>query len=157
MTVQAGVHAILEQVRRGELDPAAARQLNRVEADAPRHSRWPVILMLSAAAASLAGLLGADLGAALVAGVATGVGLAARQELGRRHASPLALPFVAGLIGAIFGGVAIRLGLDANAGTGADRAVADRGAGAALYQRALGSVRQLRADGRFSVGLAAAI
>src|SRR5262245_6349945 len=39
--VQARVHTILEQVRRGELDPATAlAQLERVEADTPRHPRW---------------------------------------------------------------------------------------------------------------------
>ena len=42
--------------------------------------------------------------------MATGLGLAARQELGRRHFSVLTLPFVAALIGAVLGGIAIRLG-----------------------------------------------
>ena len=39
-----------------------------------------------------------------------GLGLLARQELGRRHFSLLALPFAAALIGAVAGGLAIRLG-----------------------------------------------
>ena len=109
--VQARVHAILEQVRRGELEPAAAlAQLGRVEADTPRHSRWVAVLVLGAAAASLAGLLGADAGAVAVAGLATGLGLLARQELGRRHFSLLALPLTAAFIGAVLGGLAIRLG-----------------------------------------------
>src|SRR5262249_47893187 len=47
---------------------------------------------------------------ATVAGVATGLGLLARQELGRRHFSLLALPLTASLLGAVLGGVAIRLG-----------------------------------------------
>src|SRR5215470_13881350 len=43
--VQARVHTILEQVRRGELEPATAlAQLDRVEADTPRHARWAAIL-----------------------------------------------------------------------------------------------------------------
>ena len=109
--VQAHVHAILEQVRRGELEPAAALAcLGRVEADTPRHSRWLAALVLGAAAASLAGLLGADAGAAAVTGLATGLGLLVRQELGRRHVSLLALPLTAALIGAVLGGLAIRLG-----------------------------------------------
>jgi uncharacterized membrane protein YjjB (DUF3815 family) len=45
-----------------------------------------------------------------VAGVATGLGLLARQELGRRHFSLLLLPLTAALIGAVLGGIAIRLG-----------------------------------------------
>ena len=109
--VQARVHTILEQVRRGELEPATAlARLGRVEADTPRHPRWVAVLVLGVAAASLAGLLGADAGAVAVAGLATGLGLLARQELGRRHFSLLALPLTAALIGAVLGGLAIRLG-----------------------------------------------
>jgi uncharacterized membrane protein YjjP (DUF1212 family) len=109
--VQARVHTILEQVRRGELEPTTAlAQLGRVEADTQRHPRWLAILVLSVAAASLAGLLGADAGAVVVAGLATGLGLLARQELGRHHFSLLTLPLTAALIGAVLGGLAIRLG-----------------------------------------------
>jgi uncharacterized membrane protein YjjP (DUF1212 family) len=109
--VQARVHEILEQVRRGDLDTSAALAcLGGVEADTPRHARWLAALLLGAAAASLAGLLGADVGAAGVAGLATGLGLLARQELGRRHFSLLALPLTAAFIGAVLGGLAIRLG-----------------------------------------------
>jgi uncharacterized membrane protein YjjP (DUF1212 family) len=111
MAVQARVHAILAQVRRGDLDPSEAlSRLSRVEADTPRHSRWLAALLLGAAAASLAGLLGADVGAAGVAGLAAGLGLLARQELGRRHFSVLALPLTAALLGAVLGGLAIRWG-----------------------------------------------
>jgi uncharacterized membrane protein YjjP (DUF1212 family) len=109
--VQARVHTILDRVRRGGLEPSAAlAQLDRVEADTPRHPRWVAVLILGAAAASLAVLLGADVGAAAVAGLATGLGLLARQELGRRHFSLLILPLTAALIGAVLGGLAIRLG-----------------------------------------------
>jgi uncharacterized membrane protein YjjP (DUF1212 family) len=109
--VQARVHTILERVRRAEIEPATAlAQLRRVEADTPRHSRWVVILVLGVAAAGLAGLLGADAGAVVVAGLATGLGLLARQELGRRHFSLLVLPLTAAFIGATLGALAIRLG-----------------------------------------------
>jgi uncharacterized membrane protein YjjP (DUF1212 family) len=109
--VQARVHEILAQVRRGQLDPETAMtRLNRVEADTPRHSSWLVAMALGAAAGSLAALLGADVGAAAGAGIATALGLLARQWLGRRHFSLLALPFIAALIGALLGGLVIRLG-----------------------------------------------
>ena len=103
--VQARVHDVLGQVRRGELDaPTALACLHTVEAETPRHPRWLVALLLGAAATSLAGLLGADRGAAAVAAVATGLGLLARQELGRRHFSVLALPLAAAFIGACWNG-----------------------------------------------------
>jgi uncharacterized membrane protein YjjP (DUF1212 family) len=109
--VQARVHTILERVRRGEVEPAAALdQLARVEADTPRHPRGVAILVLGLAAAALAALLGADAGAVGVAGLASGLGLLARQELGRRHFSLLTLPLTAALVGAVLGGLAIRLG-----------------------------------------------
>jgi uncharacterized membrane protein YjjP (DUF1212 family) len=109
--IQARVHDILAQVRRGQLDPEEALAcLDRVVADTPRHSRWLAAGVLGVAAACLAGLLGADLNAAAVAGLATGLGLLARQELGRRHFSLLALPLTAALIGALLGGLLIRLG-----------------------------------------------
>jgi uncharacterized membrane protein YjjP (DUF1212 family) len=112
MAVLARVRTILGQVRRGELDPAAALVLlERVEADTPRHSRWLAALILSVAGAALAALLGADGSATGVVGVATGLGLLLRQELGRRHAGLLSLPLTAAFVGAVLGGLAIRLGL----------------------------------------------
>jgi uncharacterized membrane protein YjjP (DUF1212 family) len=109
--LQARVHEILEQVRRADLDPPVAlARLGRVEADTPRHPRWLAAAILGAAAASLAVLLGADAGAAAVAGVAAALGLLVRQELGRRHICQLALPLSAALIGAVLGGLAIQLG-----------------------------------------------
>jgi uncharacterized membrane protein YjjP (DUF1212 family) len=111
MAVQARVHTILSQVRRGELEPAAARtQLARVESETPRHPRVVAILLLGVGAGGLAGLLGADAGAMLVAGVASGLGLLARHALGRTHLSRLILPLTAAFIGAVLGGIAIRLG-----------------------------------------------
>src|SRR5262245_2140563 len=109
--VQVRVHEVLERVRQGQLEASAALAfLGRVEADTPRYPRWLAALVLGAGAASLAAILGADGGAAAVAGLASGLGLLARQELGRRHFALLALPLTAALIGAILGGLAIRLG-----------------------------------------------
>lgn len=109
--VQASVHAILEQVRRGEVDPATAlARLRKVEADTPHHSRGVAILILAVAGASLAGLLGADAGTVGVAGLSAGLGLLARQELARRRFNGLMLPLVAAFLGAVLGGLAIRHG-----------------------------------------------
>jgi uncharacterized membrane protein YjjP (DUF1212 family) len=117
MALQARVHAILQQVRRGELDPATAlAELRRAEADTPRQSRWLAVVWLAVAAASLGGLLGADACAMAVAGLATGLGLVARQELGRRHFPLLMLPLAAAFIGAVLGGLAIRLDWTATPG-----------------------------------------
>jgi uncharacterized membrane protein YjjP (DUF1212 family) len=115
--IQARVHAILRAVRCGELELVdALAQLKRVRTEAPRHPKWLVALSLGGAAASLALLLGADAGASLAAAAATGIGFAARQELGRRGVSILAPPFVAALIGAVIGGLAIRRGWTATPG-----------------------------------------
>jgi uncharacterized membrane protein YjjP (DUF1212 family) len=109
--VQSRVHEILEDVRSGQVDVEAGLTcLQRVESDTSRHPLWLAILALGAAAASLAGLLGADLGAATTAGLATGLGLLARQGLACGHFSLLALPLVAALIGAFLGGLVIRQG-----------------------------------------------
>jgi uncharacterized membrane protein YjjP (DUF1212 family) len=108
--LQARVHSILRSVRDGGLSVSdATDELARVEADTPRHSRWIAILVLGVAASALAALLGADVGAVIVAGVSTAIGLFARQELGRRHVALLALPFTAAFFGAVLGGIAIRL------------------------------------------------
>jgi uncharacterized membrane protein YjjP (DUF1212 family) len=109
--LQARVHSILRSVRDKELDASAAlTELTRAEAGTPAHNRWLTAVLLGVAASGLAVLLGADSGAVMAAGVATSLGLLARQELGRRHINVLALPFTAALIGAALGGMAIRLG-----------------------------------------------
>jgi uncharacterized membrane protein YjjP (DUF1212 family) len=111
MAVLARVHAILEQVSRGALEPTnALARLNTVEVDTPRHSRWLADLVLGVSGAALAALLGADSIAVGVVGAATGLGLLVRQELGRRHVSLLTLPLTAAFVAAVLGGVAIRLG-----------------------------------------------
>lgn len=110
-TIQARVHAILAQLRQGTIEPAAAlAQLEVVAVNTPHYPRWLAALLLGAGAASLAVLLGADGGGALVAGGAAALGLLARQALGRRQSNLLVLPLTAAFIGALLGGLAIRLG-----------------------------------------------
>jgi uncharacterized membrane protein YjjP (DUF1212 family) len=110
-SLQALVHRILSDVRTGRLGPdVALAQLERAEVETPAHSRWTAVALLGIAASSLVMLLGADLGAVIVVGVGSGLGLLARQELGRRHFNLLTLPLTAAFIGAALGGLAIRFG-----------------------------------------------
>jgi uncharacterized membrane protein YjjB (DUF3815 family) len=62
------------------------------------------------AASAIAWLLSADWGAIVVSAVSTAVGLFTRQELAKRTVILFAQPFAAGLIGGLFGGLAIWLG-----------------------------------------------
>jgi uncharacterized membrane protein YjjP (DUF1212 family) len=108
--LQAQVHQILAQVRQGHLDAASAlTRLERLETDTARHPPWVGVFVLAFAAAGLAALLGADTGTTAVAALGTGLGLLARQELARRHFSLLTLPLAAAFIGAMLGGLAIRM------------------------------------------------
>jgi uncharacterized membrane protein YjjB (DUF3815 family) len=75
-----------------------------------------VAVLFGLAASAIAWLLRADTGAIVVSGVSSGVGLIARQELARRSVILFAQPFAAGLIGAMIGGLAIRLNWTATPG-----------------------------------------
>jgi uncharacterized membrane protein YjjB (DUF3815 family) len=109
--LQARVRSILDDLSNGKCDAATAlASFQSVEAVPPAHSRWLAASMLGLAAACLAALLGADRGAAIVAGLSTALGLITRRELHRRQFSLLTLPFVAAFIGAALGGLAIRFG-----------------------------------------------
>jgi uncharacterized membrane protein YjjP (DUF1212 family) len=100
----------LHRVHSRELDPESAlSDLRQIESHTSQHNRWLAVGLFGVAAAALAGLLGADIGAVIVIGVATGLGLLARQELGRAHVNFLLLPLTAAFIGAVLGGVAVRL------------------------------------------------
>jgi uncharacterized membrane protein YjjP (DUF1212 family) len=109
--VQTRTHEVLDLLRDRQIDLSeAGERLARVERDTPRHSRWLVALLLGAGACSFARLLGADAIAIAVSGLATALGLLVRQDLGRRHFSLLSLPLAAACLGAVLGGIAIRLG-----------------------------------------------
>lgn len=109
--LQVRLNSILQEVQAKHLDPnRALTQLQRIEADTFRHNRWLTVILLALAANSLAALLGADFGAIITSGVATGLALLVRQECARLHASVLAMPLAGGFVGGIIGGVAIRFG-----------------------------------------------
>jgi uncharacterized membrane protein YjjB (DUF3815 family) len=110
-SLQARVRSILDDVRAGQCELGTALALlQRVETDTPAHPRWLAAALLGLAAACLGALLGADSAAAIVAGVATAMGLVVRRQLHRRHFSLLVLPLAAAFIGAVLGGLAVRFG-----------------------------------------------
>jgi uncharacterized membrane protein YjjP (DUF1212 family) len=117
VAVSAGALGIIDELcqQRIGLDEAS-RSLESLERLAPRHRRWVVVVLFGLAASAIAWLLRADWGAIGVSGVSSALGLLARQDLARRSFILFASPFVAGLIGAVLGGVAIRLGWTATPG-----------------------------------------
>lgn len=111
VAVSTRVNNVVEDVIAGKCALAPATEiLETVVSDTPRHNRWLVALIFGLAASALAWLAHADLGAIAASGVASALGLLARQELIKRHTALVALPFTAALIGALFGGTVIRLG-----------------------------------------------
>jgi uncharacterized membrane protein YjjP (DUF1212 family) len=88
----------------------AMQRLETLERSAPRHRRYVVAVLFGTAAAAIAWLLRADWAAIAVSGIASALGLITRHALSNRSVILFAQPFVAGLIGAAFGGFAIRQG-----------------------------------------------
>jgi uncharacterized membrane protein YjjB (DUF3815 family) len=110
-TTQTRIHEILEQAQNHTIPiDESILQLNQAETVVFHHSFLLEIGLLAAAAVSLARLLGADMGAQAIAAISTALGLLARQELGRRNASVLVIPFAAAVVAGILGGVAMRQG-----------------------------------------------
>jgi uncharacterized membrane protein YjjP (DUF1212 family) len=107
VAVSAGALHVIDEFFLGRIDLHNANErLEALERSAPRHGRWVVALLFGLAAAAIAWLLRADWGAIAVSGVASALGLIARQELAKRSVILFAQPFVAGLIGAALGGLA---------------------------------------------------
>ena len=117
VAVSAGALKLIDELCLGRigLDEATTR-LETLERLVPRHGRWLVVVLFGLGASAIAWLLRADWGAIAVSGLSSAMGLIARQELARRHVVLFALPFAAGLVGAVMGGLAIRLGWTATPG-----------------------------------------
>lgn len=94
----------------------AVKRLDEVERIAEKHSRWLLTLIFGAAAAALAALLSADVPAMIEIGLASALGLLARQQMAKRHFALFALPFVAAFIGSLMGGLLIRAGFTTTPG-----------------------------------------
>ena len=111
VAVSAGALHVIDQLCLNRIGiDEATKQLDTLERLAPRHGRWVVATLFGLAASAIAWLLRADAGAIVVSGVSSALGLIARQELARLSVILFAHPFVAGLIGAAIGGLAIRQG-----------------------------------------------
>lgn len=88
----------------------AIAALELVERNAVQHNRWQLALIFGTAASALAALSQGDAAAIFVVGLASALGLLARQEIARHSQILLALPFTAALIGSLLGGLFIRMG-----------------------------------------------
>jgi uncharacterized membrane protein YjjP (DUF1212 family) len=112
MTALAELNALVADVVAGRCPAAAAQaRLHAVEHGKPVYNRWLVILALGLTAASLGRLFGGDWPAFAVAWLAGSAGTWARQEMGRLHANPFAIPFAAATLSGLIGGGAVALGV----------------------------------------------
>jgi uncharacterized membrane protein YjjP (DUF1212 family) len=111
VAVNAAVMAIVDAVTTRSLPVREAIDaLDNVVTRAPRHNRWILALIFGLAASALGTLQSGDLVAIVTVGVASALGLLARQELAKRHVALFALPFTAALIGSVLGGLVIAAG-----------------------------------------------
>jgi uncharacterized membrane protein YjjP (DUF1212 family) len=101
---------VMDDLCKGHLGIDEARKrLESVQRNASLYKRWMVAIIFGIATSAFAFLLGGDWGTIIVSGIATGLGMIVRQQLAKRDLTLFAQPFAAGLIGAIFGGLAIQL------------------------------------------------
>ncbi len=112
MSVVTAVTRLLDDVEAGRLDLAEATEaLAVLEHRPPGYNRWLVVLLLGLTAASLSRLFGGDWPTFGIVWVAGAAGTWLRQELGRRQANLIAIPFLAACLSGIIGGGAVALGL----------------------------------------------
>jgi uncharacterized membrane protein YjjP (DUF1212 family) len=88
----------------------ATRRLEAAERAVHEFREAQLAVVFGVAASALAWVLRADWGAIAVSGVSAGIGLLARRALARRHVMLFVQPFTAALLGALLGGLVIRLG-----------------------------------------------
>ncbi len=110
MTAVDVLNRIVDQAARGELKlEEIHKELDVMERGPPAYPRAITAVALGLTAASLSKLFGGDWIVFLITFVAGICGTFIRQELGRRHANPFLVPFVAALISGIIGGLGVRL------------------------------------------------
>jgi uncharacterized membrane protein YjjP (DUF1212 family) len=115
--VSASVMRLIDQVCAGTITATdATTQMQALKHVGSVHGRWPLAFIFALAAAALACILQADVGAIVVSAISSALGLLARKELGKRHWPLFSLPFVAAVIAGVVGGVAIRAGFTRTTG-----------------------------------------
>jgi uncharacterized membrane protein YjjP (DUF1212 family) len=111
VAISSGALRLVDEVISGRLPPAAAfLQMQTIEHAAQCHRPWLLALLFGLAAAALAAILQADFAAMLITGLASALGLLLRRALGPRHWPLFSLPFLAGALGGVLAGLAVRLG-----------------------------------------------
>ena len=108
------INHLIEDAEAGLLDlTQAAARVAAAEHQPAEYGRWPVLLALGLTAACLSRLFGGDWPTFAVAWLAGAIGTWLRQEMGRRQANLIAIPFAAACVSGIVGGIAVRLGVSA--------------------------------------------
>jgi uncharacterized membrane protein YjjP (DUF1212 family) len=111
LTAVEAVNGLVDDVAAGRQDLAGARSvLDAAEHRPAEYNRWLVAVALGLTAASLSRLFGGDWPTFGVVWLAGAAGTALRQELGRRQANPIAIPFAAACLSGVIGGGAALLG-----------------------------------------------
>jgi uncharacterized membrane protein YjjP (DUF1212 family) len=113
MTAIAAINRLIDAAPGYAELPQLRALLEAIEHPRPVISRWLVVLTLGLTAASLSRLFGGDWPTFAATWLAGAAGTWVRQELGRRGANPLVVPFVSACIGGLIGAIAVRLGVRA--------------------------------------------
>jgi uncharacterized membrane protein YjjP (DUF1212 family) len=109
--VSAGILRVIEATTSSRMAPwDAITQLELLEHAEPAHPLTLLAALFGLAAAALAAILHADYPALAIVAFSSTLGLLARKALARQHWPLFSLPFVAGGIGGMVGGMGIRLG-----------------------------------------------
>jgi uncharacterized membrane protein YjjP (DUF1212 family) len=114
MAALAAIDALMGRITSGQCRLQEVRPaLEAVEHGKPHYNRWLVVIALGLTAASLSRLFGGDWPAFWISWLGGAVGTWLRQEMGRRHANPFAVPFAAATLSGIVGGVGVLMGVSA--------------------------------------------
>jgi len=110
MAAVEGLNRIVEETASGLMDgPTAASRLMALEHAKPLYPWWLVAAALGLTGASLSRLFGGDWSVFATVYIASAIGTAVHQQLGRWHVHLLAIPFLTALVSGILGGVGMRL------------------------------------------------
>ncbi len=112
LTALAALGRVVDDAEAGRLGLSdAVSALAAVEHRPAEYPRWVVVVALGLTAGSLSRLFGGDWPCLFVAWLAGAAGTWLRQEMGRRGANPIAIPFAAACASGVIGGLAVRLGV----------------------------------------------